>query len=421
MRLVIVCADFPPIQSGEAGHALHLARALAKRGIEVHVLTSAIAGVQGDPSFAVHPIMSGWSWSFFPRLAGFLRRTAPDCVLLLYLDAMYRSHSMVTFLPSIARALVPGARFVTQFEHAGSTPHEPGFKHRLIRKAVAMLLRERSVNYELGTLLRDSDHIIALNEPHRLGLVEQWPPAASRISLIPPPPLMRIVPGGGGDARTRGRALLGVRPDEFVMLYYGYMYPGKGMETLIHAVHTAAKAQPSVRLVIAGEILEHVFSDRDARRSTTYKSELHELVRRLGISDRVMWTGACAADGEEGSLYMWAADVCVLPFDRGIQLNNSTFAAAASHGLAILTTGGAMLETPFVHGENVWLCPPRDADAMAAAMVTLITSPAERHRIGAGARALADELFSWDRAVDRTLALFDARAGAANGKKSGPR
>jgi glycosyltransferase involved in cell wall biosynthesis len=408
VKLVIICGDFPPVQSGEAGHALHLARAVAGRGIEVHVLTSAIAGVQRDPAFTVHPIIRRWSWSSAPRIAGFLRRTSPDAVLLLYLQGMYRSHAMMTFLPTIARAVIPRVKFITQFEHTGSIPHRHSILHRAVRRVVATLVGRRTVSFEFGTLLRDSDQIIALNEPQRLGLAEQWPAAASRMTLIPPPPLMRVVPAADGAARARGRALLGLRDDEIAVLYYGYMYPGKGIETLLQAMHIATRTCPNARLVVVGEVLGHAFSGDDPQGSARYWSDLHALVVRLGISDRVTWTGACAPDGDEGSLYMWAADLCVLPFDNGIQLNNSTFAAAASHELPVLTTRGAALESTFVHGENVWLCPPRDPDAMAAALRFLIENPGQRNALRAGARVLAREMFSWDRAVDRTLALIAA-------------
>jgi len=405
-RIAIICADFPPIQSGEAGHALHLARAMARRGLETHVLTSQITGHASDPTFTIHADMPSWSWSSLPRLVRFLRRTSPDAVVFLFLSTMYRSHAMMTFLPTIVRAVVPHAVTVTQFEHAGTEPHDHSLTHRIIRKGVATLIGSRSSSYEFGTLLRDSDQVIALNEPHRLALVEHWPPVTQRISTIPPPPLMRIVPPDGGRARERGRRMLGARDDEILLLYYGYIYPGKGVETLIDALQLVARAEPRVRLIVAGAILEHVFSGGPNSHSINYKSALHEQAARLGVADRITWTGATSPDGEEGSLYMWAADVCVLPFDRGIQLNNSTFSAAASHGLPVITTRGPLLETPFVHGDNVWLCEPRNPEALAAAMHTLVSQEPIRRVLGAGAHELATELFSWDAAVTRTLDLI---------------
>ena len=104
----------------------------------------------------------------------------------------------------------------------------------------------------------------------------------------------------------------------------------------------------------------------DAR--VSYVNELNNLPRTLGIQDKVTWTG----DTEQASLYLHASDLCVLPFDLGIAMNNSSFAAAAAHGLPIISTRGRILERYFAHEENVFLCPPQDPHALAAAIQTLI-------------------------------------------------
>jgi glycosyltransferase involved in cell wall biosynthesis len=87
--------------------------------------------------------------------------------------------------------------------------------------------------------------------------------------------------------------------------------------------------------------------------------------------------------------------VCVVPFDDGISLNNSTFGAAATHGLPIITTRGESIDSPFRHNENVLLCPPRDSDALAAAIEALMDGPEIRKRLTTDVRAMRDEWVSW--------------------------
>jgi glycosyltransferase involved in cell wall biosynthesis len=101
-----------------------------------------------------------------------------------------------------------------------------------------------------------------------------------------------------------------------------------------------------------------------------------------------------------------AADVCVLPFDEGISLHNSTFAAAATHGLPIITTRGESIEPPFRHNENVVLCPPRDPAALAEAIAELIDRPELRQTLTSGVRRMRDEWFSWERAAARIVATL---------------
>jgi glycosyltransferase involved in cell wall biosynthesis len=134
-----------------------------------------------------------------------------------------------------------------------------------------------------------------------------------------------------------------------------------------------------------------------------YGEKIQRLVAALGLEEDVVFTGECDADGDEGSLYLRSADICVLPFDDGVELNRSSVAAAANHGLPILTTRGPDVESAFRDGENVWLVPPRDPEALGDAMETLARDGNRRRRLAEGARRMADAWFSWDASLARTL------------------
>ena len=62
---------------------------------------------------------------------------------------------------------------------------------------------------------------------------------------------MRMCADRNGEARREGRRLLGVTHDEFVLVYFGYLYPGKGIETLLQAFGLVAQ-QHKCRLVMIG-------------------------------------------------------------------------------------------------------------------------------------------------------------------------
>jgi glycosyltransferase involved in cell wall biosynthesis len=192
-------------------------------------------------------------------------------------------------------------------------------------------------------------------------------------------------------ARKRGRALLGLSDQDMVLVYFGYVYSMKGVETLLSAF---GSLPVSTRLIMIG--------DGEAE----YLSKLQELSKQAGGAERIIWTGHCKPEEEFASLYLHAADICVLPFNDGVRLNNSSFAVAASHGLPIVTTRGESLEAPFLDGHNVRLCPPKDAGALAAAIGELIYSPATRHKLASGARGFAETHFSWDRVIQSTLEVL---------------
>jgi len=402
MRVLVISAAFPPMRLGEADHAFHLCCHLAKRGLEVHVLTTKSDEVPSQPNIKVHPIMRNWSWAELPSFGGFLRRCSPDVVVLIYLGVLYKQHPMVTFAPTISKALLPSVRFVTLIENAyGAQPGQSSIFSKTVCLGLSKLIKD--VDYSFGTLLRDSDHIILLSDTHRLKLLKRFRALDGKCTLIPPPPIMHICPENNGVARRRGRNLLGVTPAECLLCYFGRIYPTKGgLETLLRAFQLVTLQRSHVRLVIVGGILESTSPNH-----ASYTQELLSLPKQLGIDDLVMWTGEYRWDSDDASIYLRAADLCVLPYDKGLTLNRSSFAAAATHGLPIISTKGEMLEQPFLHRENVLLCPPQDPEAMAAAIKTLIDNPDLRKLLGLGALELAQEWFSWERATELTMATFE--------------
>jgi glycosyltransferase involved in cell wall biosynthesis len=339
--------------------------------------------------------------------------------MLIYLCWPYNGHPMMTFVPTVSKMLLPRARFVTLVEgHWGVDPrvifnggsyHASSRRQQSIYRVVSRFTGlpvpdfSAGANYgdgDLGTLLRDSDHLIVVSERERKQLIARLPCVSSKSTVIPAPSLIRILPENEG-VRRAGRERLGIAPEEFVLAYFGYIYPGKGIETLLRAFPLVRRAKQKVRLLLVGGTLK-------IATNPCYTEELHELATQLGIDQEVIWTGEYPAESDDASRYLRAADACVLPFDGGVCIHNSSFATAVTHGLPVITTRGDDLEAAFVDGENVLLCPPRDPEAMARLIDILMDRPELQRRLRAGALAVAHEWFSWDKAIERTIAACSA-------------
>jgi glycosyltransferase involved in cell wall biosynthesis len=399
MRVLVISAAFPPMRAGESDHAFYLSRHLAERGVEVHVLTTRGNEASNHFPFKVHPIMRKWSWMDLLRLAKFLKHCRPDGILLQYIGWIYDYHPMITFAPTLTKVLQPSTQFVTQFANAqGSEPERFSLFSRLTRKGIARWAGASNVDYSFGTLLRDSDRLIIYSDIHRAQLAERFSVVNNKSVLIPPPPIMLMSPEDHGAIRERGRKKLGVQTDEFLLAYFGYVYPQKGVETLLRAFSIVARKKRRARLLILGGFIAREFPGH--RR---YREEILALPKQLGIEHRVIWFGGYAWDSDEASVCLRAADAGVIPMDYGVQLNNSAFAAVVAHGLPVITTRGPVLEEPFVHEKNVLLCSPRDPEAMAEAIERLMESPELARRLKAGATEFAENWFSWEKAVARTV------------------
>ena len=405
MRILVISAAYPPMHAGEATNAYHLCKHLADRGLEVHVLTSSANRNNDDPRIHVHAVMNEWSWSEMFRMRSFFRRCAPDAVYLMYIGLMYKCHPMITFAPTILKKLFPHVPVVTRYESAfvGADPSRTSILARLFRRAMVQWAGGSDVAYGSGTLLRDSDHVIVLCERHRAMLIEEWPPVNEKVLLIPPAPNLRIAPNQDGLARSQGRSKLGLTGTDFVIVFFGYLYRTKGVEFLLRAFQVVQAERKGVKLVFVGGKV-----GLDVEGSDDYFERMQSLARELQIEKDVTWTGAVDSDTEEASLYLHAADVAVLPFLQGVQLNNSSLASIAAHNLPIIASRGPLLDKAFVDGANILLCEPKDHRAIAQYIVQLIDDPRLLARMRMGAMKLSQEWFSWDTAIDRTLASFKA-------------
>jgi glycosyltransferase involved in cell wall biosynthesis len=394
-RLLIICSAFPPVRAPESGHAFFLCEHLAQAGVEVHLATTKGNGSDGGlPSgVRLHAVMHKWNWKELIKLLHLMRSNRFDAILLIYIDWIYKCHPMVTFLPTFARRLCGTRNFVTQFENesdrSGVGP-SPRLGDRLMRALIKRLVGRKDVHPMYGTLLRDSSHVIALSARHLDAFATAYSGVRAKAEIIPAPSFIRMPGEDAHLLRQRGREALRLQEHEIALIYYGYLYPVKGVETLISAF---GRLPGITRLLIVGG------TDDEG-----YAKHLRELSRNVGRADHVFWIGHC--DDKKSSLYLYASDICVLPFDVGVRLNNSSVAAAAAHGLPIVTTRGEMLEEAFIDGANVLLCPPKQPAAMADAVNEVITSPELRARLRSGAQRLNRGCFAAERIVAATLRLL---------------
>ena len=404
MKVLVISPTFPPMRSGGADHAFRICQYLARRRVEIHVITSRIDHIVTDPNMRVYPVMEDWSWTELPRLLRIARRYRPDVVNIHFSGAIYGDQPMITFAPTLLKKALPNVRVVTLVEYPEPVyVHRSSWAARIGRKLAAYWVGPADVDYGYGTLLRDSDRIIVLSDAHVPLLAAHHAQVREKCVLIPSPPLMRMSSERDGAARLRGREMLGLASDDFLVAYFGYLYPGKGIETLLEGFRLVANQRSNARLVMIGDSNEVVLQRLNRPK---YGQELRDRVKELGIESKVIWTGYYPVESDLASIYLRAADTCVLPFDDGVMLNRSSFASAVAHGLPTVTTQGESLEAPFRHNENVLLCKPRDPASLAAALDSLIIQPQLRHQLSSGALSLAREWFSWDGTVERTLKAF---------------
>ena len=129
--------------------------------------------------------------------------------------------------------------------------------------------------------------------------------------------------------------------------------------------------------------------------------ELAGQARSLGIEQQLWMAG----DREEVPALLAMMQVFVLPsLAEGI--SNTILEAMASALPVVATSTGGNPEL-VTDGDNGYLVPVADADALAARLQQLLEDPDGGRRMGLRGRQRIEREFNWDRTVDRYLSIYD--------------
>jgi glycosyltransferase involved in cell wall biosynthesis len=161
--------------------------------------------------------------------------------------------------------------------------------------------------------------------------------------------------------------------------------PLKGLYYLLRAVSKVAQTHP-IQLTVVGTPKKNGFSQ--------------ELIQRLGIGDRITFTGRIADDRFVRE-YAKATAAVVPSVYEGFGLPVAEAMACAVP--VISTTGGAL---PEVVGDAGLLVPPADDEALAEAILTLLQQPQLAQKLGRAGYLRVHQHFTWENAARKTVAVY---------------
>jgi len=191
-----------------------------------------------------------------------------------------------------------------------------------------------------------------------------------------------------------------------VLLTFGLLSPGKGIETVIRALPEIARRQADVVYIVLGATHPHL----KRAQGEAYRLDLQRLSRSLGVDDRVVFHNRFV-ELYELCEYLGAADVYVTPYLNAAQITSGTLAYAMAAGKAIVSTPYWHAEETLGDGRGV-LVPFGDSPALAVAISELLEDDARREQIRRRAYEYARS-HVWKEVARHYLALFDGTRGRA--------
>lgn len=194
-----------------------------------------------------------------------------------------------------------------------------------------------------------------------------------------------------------------------VLLTFGLLGPGKGIETALRAMPAVVAKHPDVLYIILGATHPHVLRNEGNR----YREGLEKLIAELGLQNHVRFDNKYVTTPDLMK-YLGVSDVYVIPYPNPAQITSGTLAYAVGAGKAVVST-------PFWHAEELLadgrglLFPFNDSAALSQQINDLLDKPSERHAIRRNAYDYARPMVWQDVAGQYLDVIQDAIAQRRNG------
>jgi D-inositol-3-phosphate glycosyltransferase len=278
---------------------------------------------------------------------------------------------------------------------AWDVPWVQSFHTLALTKAHAGLPLEAERAAAEARLIDRADRLVAGSVSEAKDLIRLYRASRDRICVAQPGVDLRLFAPRDTTALRRRLGLTRNR----VVLFAGRLEPLKGADTLLDAVD-ALSCTPGFDDVVVLVVGDN--SGDGAGQPLQERTRLEERARSARLAGRVRFLGAIAH--QQLADYYALADVCVVP-SRTESFGLVALEAQALGTPVVAAAVGGLTEI-VEDGVSGVLVESRDPLRYACAIASVLRDPETRAEMGAAARARATR-FTWTRAVDRVVAIYD--------------
>jgi glycosyltransferase involved in cell wall biosynthesis len=377
--LVMLCDVDLALADATRIHTIEVARAFAAEGLAVDLVSR---GPDPDLPGVHYESAHGSDQQRVRRIAtiNFL------AIRLLWrrrrtVKRLYVRHSW-SVIPVVIASRILGYRVVCQID---GIPYGRGFKGETSRIAD---YAKRLALVAIGQLAHGT---VAITPRIKELLVEQFGFPPAHIAVLP----------NGADvdffvpmARTDAIDRMHLDHDHIHAVFCGGFHPWVDFDLLVGAFAIVHRRLPDARLLLVGDGVE--------------RDRIERMARELQVRDAVLITGA-VRDRTKVRDYLGSAIVALVAFRSVVNRNGALPGKLAEYlaaGRAVVARDVPGLSEALEEA-GAGIVVSEDPQAMAEAMVLLLSDTERADQLGAAGRRAAEEGYSWRSIVRRTLALFE--------------
>jgi glycosyltransferase involved in cell wall biosynthesis len=386
MRIALL-APLPPEQNGIADYAGHLRHALEGLGVQV---VTPLQGVGNDPRGAVERVGTR-DWRGVDLVHAELGGGR-----LAEFQALQALRERLPRLPMTATVHDP-ERLVWRRERL-PWPLSIATTMRSPAPEIATVLADPLCLREERQLARHMTRLITLTQAGSHALRERMGLAESQMAVI-----------HHGNLAIAPQPLPALTP--LRLLYFGFIYRGKGIEDLLDALANLFLAQPQLRSRVSLTLAGGSEPEMAFGPSGSYLDQLRRRIRELGLVDRIDWQ--LDLPPERIAEVIQAHHVMVLPYRESSKLKilgklrgtSGALSWAVACGRGVITSDARSFAEEVSHG-NGMIYPQGDVEALTAALIEVCTAP-EQVTLWAQNAAQMGRSRVWSLTAERFREVFE--------------
>jgi glycosyltransferase involved in cell wall biosynthesis len=260
----------------------------------------------------------------------------------------------------------------------------------------------------MDDLVRRSDRLVVMARKGAEILRDTYGVPYSKVDIIP-----HGIPDVPFEASSLHKARFGLE-GRTVLLTFGLLGPGKGLESAIDALPGIVAGHPDVLYVILGATHPHIV----ARDGEAYRRGLERRVAERGMEAHVRFVDEFVSAADLRA-YIGATDVYLTPYPNVAQITSGTL-------VNVFGAGRAVVSTPYWHAQELLadgrglLVPFRDPAGMAQGVCRFLDDPELLRSTRANAYRVGRRMI-WPAVASLYLDAFERAGRARNASRAAAR